>query len=123
MSLFLMRPSLGKFATLIKPAHKARTVQRVERRARLAVESMEDRNLLSTLPLTPVLDPIQTKYQALGGAKGFLGNPVTTELPTPYGGGLFELFQGGAIYWSPSTGAHDIYGAVERGSTSDQCSG
>jgi uncharacterized protein with LGFP repeats len=57
-------------------------------------------------------DPIQAKYQALGGASGFLGNAVTTEQVTPYNNGFYQQFQGGTIYWSPWTGAHVVYGAI-----------
>jgi hypothetical protein len=59
-----------------------------------------------------VLSPISDKYTALGGAQGLLGPAVSGELPTPYGGGLYQEYQNGAIFWSASTGAHDIYGPI-----------
>jgi uncharacterized protein with LGFP repeats len=59
------------------------------------------------------LDPIQVKYQSLGGPSGFLGNATTPEQATPYGGGLYEMFEHGAIFWSSATGAHEIHGAIE----------
>jgi uncharacterized protein with LGFP repeats len=61
----------------------------------------------------PLLDPIQLKYQSLGGQGGFLGKPTSPEQNTPYGGGRYELFQHGAIYWLAKTGAHDFFGAIE----------
>jgi uncharacterized protein with LGFP repeats len=57
-------------------------------------------------------DPILAKYQSLGGAGGILGKPTSGEQATTYGGGIYERFQNGAIYWSLGTGAHDIYGPV-----------
>ncbi len=120
MTSVLMRSVLNKLATRNNLARRVRSTRRIERRARPGAESMENRDLLSTLPVasaivqTPLIDPIQAKYQSLGGSHGFLGFPVTPELNTPYGGGRYEKFQGGAIFWSPSTGAHDLYGAVEN---------
>jgi uncharacterized protein with LGFP repeats len=122
-----MRRLFGKLVNGLRQTPRARARQGGERRARPQVEALETRQLLSNSPLPAlsaalpsapskiiILDPIQIKYWSLGGPGGFLGNAVTPELPTPYGGGLYELFQHGAIYWSASTGAHDIYGAIEN---------
>jgi uncharacterized protein with LGFP repeats len=57
-----------------------------------------------------LLDPILAKYQSLGGAGGVLGASTSAEMATPYGGGRYETFKNGAIYYSAGTGAHDIYG-------------
>jgi hypothetical protein len=38
--------------------------------------------------------------------------PVTDETRTPDGGGRFNHFQGGSIYWSPQTGAHEVHGVL-----------
>ena len=46
---------------------------------------------------------IYTKWQALGGINGVLGKPTTAEQTVA--GGKFNLFTGGAIYWSTATGA------------------
>lgn len=43
---------------------------------------------------------------------GFLGFPVTGELPTPDGPGRYNHFQGGSVYWSPTTGAWEVHGAI-----------
>ncbi len=60
-----------------------------------------------------VCGAIRTKYLALGGPAGFLGYPVTNELPTPDGIGRFNHFaNSGSIYWTPSTGAWSIHGAI-----------
>jgi uncharacterized protein with LGFP repeats len=60
---------------------------------------------------------ILAKYHALGGPASFLGYPTTDETGTPDGIGRYNHFngQGGwpaSIYWTPSTGAHEIHGAI-----------
>jgi hypothetical protein len=55
---------------------------------------------------------IRAKYESLGGPHGFLGIPTSEEFPAGGGRGLGMHFQGGSIYWSPSTGAHEVRGAI-----------
>jgi len=55
---------------------------------------------------------IRDKWASLGWENGFLGFPITDELPTPNGRGRFNHFEGGSIYWSPATGAQTIYGSI-----------
>ena len=55
---------------------------------------------------------IRGQWSSLGWEFGFLGFPVTNETPTFDGVGRFNGFQGGAVYWSPSTGAHEVHGAI-----------
>jgi hypothetical protein len=55
---------------------------------------------------------IDIKYAQLGGSTGFLGSPVINESVTPDGIGRYRHFQGGSIYWHPSTGAHEVHGAI-----------
>lgn len=102
---------------LIEATPTPRAPRRRERRPALRVEGLETRVVLSGSSLHPIhfplLDPIQLKYQALGGPGGFLGKATTPEQNTPYGGGRYQLYQHGAIYWSSKTGAHDFYGGVE----------
>ncbi|MGI0494255.1 LGFP repeat-containing protein [Alkalinema pantanalense CENA528] len=45
---------------------------------------------------------------------GFLGFPVTDELGTPDGIGRFNHFEGGSIYWTPTTGAHIVMGMIRE---------
>jgi hypothetical protein len=60
-----------------------------------------------------VCGAIRAKYLTLGGPSGFLGYPTTDELPTPDGVGRFNHFaKAGSIYWTPSTGAWSIHGAI-----------
>lgn len=44
--------------------------------------------------------------------RGPLGYPVTDETPTPETLGAFNHFERGSVYWSPATGAHEVYGAI-----------
>jgi uncharacterized protein with LGFP repeats len=55
---------------------------------------------------------IRDKWQELEWERGFLGFPVTDETPTPDGRGRFNHFEGGSIYWTPQTGAHEVHGAI-----------
>jgi hypothetical protein len=55
---------------------------------------------------------IDKRYQALGGCGSFLGAALTDELLTPDSIGRYNVFQYGSIYWSPSTGAFEVHGAI-----------
>jgi hypothetical protein len=55
-------------------------------------------------------DPIAAHYQALGGWTSYLGDPAGPEYSV--GGGLGQNYQGGVIYWSASTGAYAVHGAI-----------
>ncbi|MBW4616797.1 MAG: hypothetical protein KME21_26825 [Desmonostoc vinosum HA7617-LM4] len=52
------------------------------------------------------------KWASIGWERSLLGYPLTDETPTPDGIGRFNHFQGGSVYWSPSTGAHEVHGAI-----------
>lgn len=62
--------------------------------------------------LTDNSTPISRKYQALGGAGGFLGRVVQSERATPNGAGRFAVYQGGRIYDSPSTNPQEVHGSI-----------
>ena len=51
-------------------------------------------------------------YTARGGATGFLGYPTTDETCGLRADGCVQRFQGGSVYWSPTTGAHPVAGAI-----------
>ncbi len=61
-----------------------------------------------------VIGAIRDRYVSLGGPCGFLGDPLTAELATPVKFGRFNHFEGGSIYWSPSTGAWEVHGAIRE---------
>jgi hypothetical protein len=54
--------------------------------------------------------PIAEKYAALANAPQLLGNATGGELPTGADGGLYQLYELGGIYYSPTTGAHVLTG-------------
>ena len=56
--------------------------------------------------------PIHDKWKSLGGARGFLGSPISPEMTAADGVGRYRRYQGGSIYWSPQTGAHEVHGAI-----------
>jgi len=53
---------------------------------------------------------IHTKYLSMGGEGSFLGYPKSDE--TKLTGGYGSQFQHGNIYWTASTGAHEVHGAI-----------
>ncbi|MGY1632317.1 N-acetylmuramoyl-L-alanine amidase [Geodermatophilus sp. SYSU D01186] len=53
---------------------------------------------------------IYQAWAARGYELGELGFPTRNETNVP--GGTYSLFQGGAIYWSPATGARMVKGAI-----------
>ena len=59
-----------------------------------------------------VSGPIGELYVSAGGPAGGLGYPTTDEYCGLRGGGCYQLFQGGSIYWPPATGAHRVFGAI-----------
>ena len=55
---------------------------------------------------------IDTRYQGLGGCNGFLGAALTDETTAPDNSGKYNVFRNGSIYWSPTTGAFEVHGAI-----------
>ena len=60
---------------------------------------------------------IWDRWAAMSWERGVLGYPTTGETSTPDGVGRYNHFAGhngnnGSIYWTPRTGAHDVYGAI-----------
>ena len=56
---------------------------------------------------------IAIEYASLGGCSSFLGAPTTNETATPDGVGRFNHFQNGSIYWTSSSGAHEVHGGIQ----------
>ena len=58
---------------------------------------------------------IRARWAALGWEQGLAGYPVTDETDVPgVPGARMSVFAGtnAAIYWSPATGAHEVYGSI-----------
>ena len=58
------------------------------------------------------MSDIDVKYAALGGPGGWLGTATTEELIAPDGIGHYRHYRNGSIYWSPSSGAHEVHGDI-----------
>jgi hypothetical protein len=64
-----------------------------------------------------VYGAIRAEWAASGWELGPMGYPTTDETGTPDGIGRYNHFAGhnsfgASIYWSPATGAHEVYGAI-----------
>ncbi|MDI2132831.1 LGFP repeat-containing protein [Yinghuangia seranimata] len=55
---------------------------------------------------------ILDKWWQYGGERGFLGYPTTNE--GSIGNGRYNDFERGGIYWSASTGAHELHGGIRQ---------
>lgn len=55
---------------------------------------------------------IADKYARTGGPAGRMGSPASNEIGGIKNGGAFQNYDGGAILWSPGTGAHLSVGAI-----------
>ncbi len=65
-----------------------------------------------------VYGAVRATWDALGLTRGVLGYPTTDERDVGDGAGRYNDFSGpagtGSVYWSPATGAHEVYGAVRQ---------
>jgi len=55
---------------------------------------------------------IFAEWAAMSWEQGVLGHPITDEQGALDGVGRYGHFQGGSIYWSPETGAHEVQGDI-----------
>ena len=60
-----------------------------------------------------VIGGIRSRYVEQGGAGGYLGYPLDNEVCGQPGGGCYQWFQGGLIFWSPATGAQPVRGGIK----------
>jgi LGFP repeat len=58
------------------------------------------------------MSAIDDKYTQLGGPSGFLGQPTIAETVCPDRVGHYRHFQGGSIYWTAQTAAHEVHGLI-----------
>ena len=58
------------------------------------------------------IGPIRDKWAATGFESGGLGYPTSDVVYGLKNGGAYQNYQGGAIMWSPTTGAHVSVGAI-----------
>lgn len=57
---------------------------------------------------------IRELWASIGWERSLLGYPSTDETATPDGIGRFNHFEGGSIYWTPSTQAHEVHGDIRQ---------
>ena len=55
---------------------------------------------------------IDARWRDLGGDWGVLGSPTSDAQAGPLPGSVMRTYQRGAIYWSPATGAQEVYGEI-----------
>lgn len=67
----------------------------------------------STTGARSVNGGIKVRYQEQGGVAGYLGYPIENEVCNQPKGGCYQWFQGGLIFWSPTTGAQPIRGGMK----------
>ncbi|GAB3623844.1 hypothetical protein GCM10027418_19280 [Mariniluteicoccus endophyticus] len=60
----------------------------------------------------PVWGLIRDRWESMGWERSPLAYPVEGERCIIRNSGCFQYFQGGAIYYSPATGAHPVFGAI-----------
>ena len=60
----------------------------------------------------PSPDPVAAEHDRTGGAAGPLGAPVGEMSCGRRGGGCAQFYEGGAVAWSPATGAHAMSAPV-----------
>ena len=53
---------------------------------------------------------VADRYRLAGGIQGYLGFPVSSEIPIA--GGVVQYFERGTIYWTPSHGGYTVHGGV-----------
>jgi uncharacterized protein with LGFP repeats len=103
MFAFLNKLRGGRRSSGTRARTRRPSVRKVAQSRQLELEGLEERMVLS---------PISDKYWSLGGPYGFLGNATSYEYDTARHDGRWQSFQGGTIYWSAPTGAHEVHGAI-----------
>ncbi|WP_427017600.1 polysaccharide deacetylase family protein [Pseudarthrobacter sp. P1] len=57
---------------------------------------------------------IRQTWSQVGFENGQLGYPTTDEIGGLRNGGIYQMYQGGAIIWSPATGSHVSMGGIRQ---------
>ncbi|CAM3139424.1 alpha/beta hydrolase-fold protein [Prescottella defluvii] len=61
-----------------------------------------------------VSGPIRDTWSKLGWETGALGYPTAEAVSIPGKDGLIQSFEGGAVYWTPQTGANAVQGLIMK---------
>ncbi|WP_432557391.1 PKD domain-containing protein [Granulicoccus sp. GXG6511] len=59
-----------------------------------------------------VMGSIKAQHDTMGATRGVHGYPRNSESTTPNGRAQYNDFENGGIYWSGTTGARSVYGAI-----------
>ena len=94
------------------PRLNTRPATRRRRSWRPNLEEVEGRQLLSAISVEYAATAHETDLFGRV-VQQILGAPTSGEINVPgVPDALMETFQGGTIYWSPTTGAHVVYGGI-----------
>jgi uncharacterized protein with LGFP repeats len=63
-------------------------------------------------PPPPPPPAIAREYAALGGSSGLLGAVVQAPKQATDHRGWYAVYRNGRIYWTPTTGAHEVHGSI-----------
>jgi uncharacterized protein with LGFP repeats len=55
---------------------------------------------------------IRDRWAQLGWEVGGIGYPITDQQTCPDSVGRYNVFEGGSIYWTETTGAHEVRGSI-----------
>lgn len=116
----MLLASAGHRANLLDPAATEVGIgTATDAQGRLWVTQVFRRPSAQTAQARPAAGPavgpigaIRDRWIALGGTRSVVGAPLTAELTTPDRTGRYTVFERGSVYWTPRTGAHEVYGAI-----------
>ncbi|WP_207345315.1 D-alanyl-D-alanine carboxypeptidase family protein [Arthrobacter sp. E3] len=80
--------------------------------AGVAALSLSMGGTVAATAATPDQGVVAAKYASVGGAGGFLGQPVTPLRCGLPAGGCYRQYRGGSVYWSSASGAHVSLGGI-----------
>jgi uncharacterized protein YkwD len=115
----MLLASAGHRANLLDPASTEVGIgTATDAQGRIWVTQVFRRPTAQAVPPAPAPAPvgpigsIRERWLAIGGTHSVIGAPLTGELTAPDRFGRYTVFQRGSVYWSPRTGAHEVYGAI-----------
>lgn len=80
--------------------------------AAVAAVSLSFSGVVVAAAATPDQGAVAAKYASAGGARGYLGQPVTPLRCGLVANGCYRQYRGGSVYWSSASGAHIALGGI-----------
>lgn len=102
------KPAPAETMTMVMTASKQFTATAIKK------DALAGLILAAQTPIQLAATLIKARYDLLGGSGGFLGAAQGAVTVCPDGEGYFQHYAGGSIYWSPSTGAHEVHGLIRQ---------